>query len=205
MLTALPFATPSRRAYRAAKRSPQSKIFKKRSNTGRLKLVSWSKLRPYAQLSRRYSSSSLSTIFKPILGPRSQCSQGASSVYSRDARGLSFMEAIDLPVKGTSNHRVEPGWIKSLPPNRRSGLSHKHSASIDYLKTKIDNWDLHTANLDRSMFPSSAIKRSISDTGPRRVTKQEFKADPSLSFKLDDLAMMCLASKSMVSTVTRPA
>jgi hypothetical protein len=86
------------------------------------------------------------------------------------------MEAIDLPVKGTSNHRVEPGWIKSLPPNRRSGLSHKHSASIDYLKTKIDNWDLHTANLDRSMFPSSAIKRSISDTGPRRVTKQEFSA-----------------------------
>ncbi|KIW73224.1 hypothetical protein PV04_01358 [Phialophora macrospora] len=172
-LTALPFGTPSKRAHRAAKRSPQSKIFKKRSNTGRLKLVSWSKLRPNAELSRRYSSSSLSTIFKPILGPRSQCSQGASSVYSHDARGLSFTEAIDLPVKGTPNHRLEPGCIKSFPSNRRSGLSHKHSASIDNLKTKIDDWDLHTGSLDRSMFPSSVIKRSVSDGGPRRGTKQE--------------------------------
>ncbi|ETI28273.1 hypothetical protein G647_00722 [Cladophialophora carrionii CBS 160.54] len=176
MLTAFPFATPSRRAHRATKKSPQSKVLKKRSNAGRLKLVSWSKLRPSAQLSRRYSSSSLSTIFKPILGPTSQCSQGASSVYSRDARALSFMEAIDLPVKGSPDHRICPGWVKDQPSERQSGFSHKHSASTDYLKTKIDAWDLHTAHLDRSMYPPSIMKRSISDTGPRRGTKRESSA-----------------------------
>ncbi|EXJ64340.1 hypothetical protein A1O7_00676 [Cladophialophora yegresii CBS 114405] len=173
MLTALPFATPSKRANRAAKRSPQSKALKKRSNTGRLKLVSWSKLRPSAQLSRRYSSSSLSTTFKPILGPRSQCSQGASSVYSRDARALSFMDALDLPVKGTPDPRIGPGWVKGLTSERRSRFSHQHSASIHYLKTKIDAWDLHTAYLDRSVYLAPSIKRSVSDAGPRHGTKPE--------------------------------
>ncbi len=167
-LTALPHAPPNRRIRQAAQGSPPEKVVKKRANTSRLKFGSWSILRPNVRISRRYSSSSLSTMCKPILGPRSQYSQGASSasVYSRDAKALSLLEAIQLPVKGAVSPHVKPARTRNLPSARRSESTHKQSASIDYLKTKIDNWDLHTDN----MSPSSAVKRSISDTGPRRAT-----------------------------------
>ena len=179
-LTALPLVSPSDRTGRTTRGSGPGKVFKKRSNTGRLKLVSWSKLRPNARVSRRYSSSSLSTIFKPILGPRSQCSQGASSVCSRDANRVTLLEAMRLPVQGSTNHQAKPTQIEDLPSSRRSGVCLKQSASTDHLKTKIDNWDLHTGNLDKSMLSPASVKRSISDTGPRRTTRQGF-ARPTLA------------------------
>ncbi|KAJ9607459.1 hypothetical protein H2200_008532 [Cladophialophora chaetospira] len=166
--TALPLASPAKCTRRAAGAPPQEKVFKK----GRLKLVSWSKLRSNVRASRRYSSSSLSTIFKPILGPQSQHSHGASSVYSRDARGMSFLEAMDLPLKGAANPHIEASRSATLPAGRETGMLHKQSASTDYLKTKIDNWDLHIGTFERYSSPSSTVKRSASDIGPRRAETQ---------------------------------
>ena len=182
-LTAFPWATPSKKARQAIKGSPQARLFRKRSNTKRLKLVSWSKLRPSTRPSQRYSASSLSTIFKPILGTRSHHSQGASSVYSRDAKELSFLESIDRSGTGTSyKNEAESVYQMRVLSRNVSRLPRKQSASIDLLTTKINNWDLHTEDLDGSLLSSSAIKRSRSDTGPRRTTSpsldaQEVKSD----------------------------
>jgi hypothetical protein len=167
-----PAATPSKRPGQTKKGSSQDKGAKGQPSNGRLKLVSWSKLRSNVRSSRRYSASSLSTIFRPILGSRSQYSQGASSIYSRDARHLSFLEAIDLPVKGKLNDRVEREWSTDLRSAHPCGVLHNHSASIDHVKTKIDDWDLHIADLDKPVMLPTAVKRSVSDTGPRRGTEQ---------------------------------
>lgn len=64
----------------------------------------------------------------------------------------------------TTKHRKGHRSVKGSPP--------KHSASIDHLRTKIDDWILHTGNLDRSLFASPVIKRSISDTGLQWTTVQ---------------------------------
>ena len=105
-----------------------------------------------------------------MLGPRSLYGQGASSVYSGEAKHLSFLEAIDLPMKGDPTHRTELARAYDAPSVGRSPMLHKRSTSIDHFRVKIDNWDLHTDDLDRSMLPPSSVKRSISDTGPRRRT-----------------------------------
>src|SRR6202012_1051869 len=41
-----------------------------------------------------------------------------------------------------------------------------------HVRTKIDNWDLHIADLDKPVMLPTAVKRSVSDTGPRRGTEQ---------------------------------
>ncbi|OQV05308.1 hypothetical protein CLAIMM_10072, partial [Cladophialophora immunda] len=174
-LRELQLARPNKKVPQAAKGSP-AKIFKRRSNSGRAKLVSWSQLRPSKRISRRFSSSSLSTIFKPILAPRSKHSQGTSSIYSRDVRELSFTGAADRQGgDAESNDRV----VSGLPSGNGTHLAHKPSASIDPLKSKIDNWDLHTGDLDVSMIPRSAIKRSISDSGLRCATLWSCEGRPT--------------------------
>jgi hypothetical protein len=56
-----------RRVREVQKLAPEENMVRKWPVTKpRLKLVPWSKLRPHASLSRRYSGSSLSTIFKPV-------------------------------------------------------------------------------------------------------------------------------------------
>ncbi|KIY00041.1 uncharacterized protein Z520_04679 [Fonsecaea multimorphosa CBS 102226] len=163
-LNTLQLAGPRPKMHAAAKGSP-AKMFKRRSNSARAKLVSWSQLRPSKRISRRYSSSSLSTIFKPILATRSKHSQGTSSIYSRDVRELSFTGGADRQGgDAESNERV----VSGLPSGKGTHLLHKPSASIDHLKSKIDNWDLHTGDLDVTMMPRSAVKRSVSDSGLRR-------------------------------------
>ncbi|OAP59180.1 hypothetical protein AYL99_06478 [Fonsecaea erecta] len=167
-LNTLQRAARSEKVKQTAKGSP-AKIFQRRSNSGRAKLVSWSQLRPSKRISRRYSASSLSTIFKPILAPRSKQSQGTSSIYSRDVRELSFTGGVDR--QGGDAEGNDP-VVSGLSSGKGSHLPHKPSASIDHLKSKIDNWDLHTGDLDASVIPRSAIKRSISDSGLRLSTSR---------------------------------
>jgi hypothetical protein len=38
---------------------------------------------------------------------------------------------------------------------------------MDTVKSKIDDWDLHTGDLDLSSFNRTALKRTFSDFGPR--------------------------------------
>ncbi|EXJ55017.1 uncharacterized protein A1O5_12756 [Cladophialophora psammophila CBS 110553] len=172
-LNTLRHARPSKRPCQAAKGSP-AKIFKRRSISGRAKLASWSQLRPNKRISRRYSSSSLSTIFKPILTPRSKHSLCTSSIYSRDMRGLSPTGGPDRQGgDAESNDRVE------LPSGKGADLARNISASIDHVKSKIDNWDLHTGHLDASVMPQCVIKRSISDSGLRRSTLRNCEDRPA--------------------------
>ncbi|KIW78245.1 hypothetical protein Z517_08079 [Fonsecaea pedrosoi CBS 271.37] len=159
-------AAPSK--HKVAKGSP-AKVFKRRSNSVRAKIVSWSLLRPTKRISRRYSASSLSTIFKPILNTTSKHSRGTSSIYSRDVRELSFTGGLDRQGGDVENNGQ---LVDGLPAGKGSHLPHKPSASIDHLKSKIDNWDLHTGDLDVSMMPRSTIKRSVSDSGLRCSTSR---------------------------------
>ena len=86
---------------------------------------------------------------------------------------MSFLEAMDRFGKSTTfTLQADSGYHKRTAVGRLSRLPLKQSASIDLLKTKIDDWDLHTSDLDGSLIPSSAMKRSMSDTGPRRATSR---------------------------------
>lgn len=133
----------------------------KRAKAGRLNFVSLSNLRPRKGPAQRHSLSSLSTIFKPIIAARSKHSQAASSAYSRDTKGASFLGS--PKADGTPHSRTE------LP----FGLARPSSLSMDLLQTKIDNWDLHTGDLDASVLTPSALKRSLSDHGPRGAIQHD--------------------------------
>lgn len=51
-------------------------------------------------------------------------------------------------------------------PTRLALVGQKHGIR-DHLQSKIDDWDLHTGDIDVSVFTLSALKRSLSDFGPR--------------------------------------
>ncbi|KIW88767.1 uncharacterized protein Z519_10814 [Cladophialophora bantiana CBS 173.52] len=198
-LNALRIARPSKRVCQAAKGSP-AKIFKQRSISRRAKLVSWSQLRPCKRISRRYSSSSLSTIFKPILTTRSKHSRCTSSIYSRDMRGLSPTGGLSRQGgDAESNDRVE------LPSGKGADLTRNPSTSVEHVKSKIDNWDLHTGHLDASIMPRCAIKRSNSDSGLRRSTLRNCEDRPASGQEAGKLSLQGPGKSIPLIQIGRPS
>ena len=109
---------------------------------------------------QRHSMSSLSSLLMP-LGRSKRPSVQASSVYSRDTRGVSIVRSPTSPA--FSEHPVADA-------EREAGTMARKASSLDLLRSKIDNWDLHTAYLDFPTSPSSTLKRALSDLGPRSPT-----------------------------------
>ncbi|EXJ92448.1 hypothetical protein A1O3_00999 [Capronia epimyces CBS 606.96] len=137
-----------------------------RPRTARFKLPTSCDLQTHPVFMQRHSISSLSTIIKPIMATaRGKVGPRASSIYSRDTKGMSF--------GGNSTHaQIAPNTAEVVTRPWLSIGEHLDSFQqedniTDVLKSKIDEWDLHTAHLDASLLHSSALKRSISDSGPR--------------------------------------
>lgn len=105
---------------------------------------------------KEQSVSSLSTILRPILVPRNYQSHPASSMYSRDTNGMSLLRT-------PSNDRFSQCY--AVQPS--SYIDARNVIPMDNVKSKIDGWDLHTADLDMSAVNSTKLKRPLSDCGPR--------------------------------------
>jgi hypothetical protein len=121
----------------------------------RLNLTLFSNIRGRERHAKGHSLSSLSTILRPIMISRSHQSHGASSIYSRDTKGMSFL---GTPAHDEFlHHAVQPS----------SCIDERNVMLINNVKSKIDEWDLHTADLDVSAFTSTRLKRTLSDYGPR--------------------------------------
>ncbi|KAK4940330.1 hypothetical protein LTR10_019546 [Elasticomyces elasticus] len=163
-------------------------------------------------LTRRHSHSSLSTIMKPMISTaKSKPSNCASSVYSDHNKGsrLSFIstgspggtEFADEHAEATSHKEFVPvsGQQKQQIPRRKTG-------SVDVLKSKIDEWDLHTADLDASAFTPVAIKRTFSDSGLLNVSRRHMAEDEGVP-RLPEIRigrMSMLSDESWV-TINEPA
>ena len=109
--------------------------------------------------SQRHSMSSLSS----LLMPRSRANRPsvqASSIYSRDTRGVSFARSPTTPAFSDRPSLDGDVGFTGGPPGRKA-------SSLDLLRTKIDDWDLH---MDFSTSPSSELKRALSDFGPGSPT-----------------------------------
>ncbi len=108
----------------------------------------------------RHSTSSLRGLLMP-LGKSKRTSIQASSVYSRDTRGVSIVRTPTSPAFS----EIQPAEIVG-----GAGVLARKALSLDVLRSKIDDWDLHTAYLDFSTSPSSTLKRVVSDLGPKSPT-----------------------------------
>ncbi|KAJ9617510.1 hypothetical protein H2204_013696 [Knufia peltigerae] len=152
---------------RLSKKLSPANVFGKRMNPIRtLDVMPVTKKR---DLMPRQSASSLSTVFKPMLGgTQSKQSHYASSTYSRETRGMSSAGSPGLGgMFPDSNHLTVPNHRTDALVDKQK---HGRSGSMDDLKSKIDEWDLHTGYLDASSFNlvPPPLKRTFSDFGPRR-------------------------------------
>lgn len=87
-----------------------------------------------------------------------------SSLYSRDSKGMSMLHSPTFPIGNSerSGTSLSSPTIENPSPRRAS--------SLELVRKKIDNWDLHTGNLDLSFSPTSLSHRPLSDVGPRSPT-----------------------------------
>lgn len=109
------------------------------------------------------SMSSLSTLLKPILVQRIHQSHPVSSIYSRDTRGMSFLPT-PTNDRFSQYHAVQPLSI----------IDARSAMSMGHVQSKIDQWDLHTADLDTLVSKSTKQKRTLSDCGSRGPNLREF-------------------------------
>ncbi|KIW15348.1 hypothetical protein PV08_05394 [Exophiala spinifera] len=168
---------PSKTINRLSRKLSPANVFGKRTNpTPPLDVMSATKPRDPTQ---RHSLSSLSTVFKPMLGcDRNRQSPYASSTYSRETRGMSSTGSPGLDgMFPDNNHLTVPNYRTDLLVDTQK---HGRTGSMEDVRSKIDEWDLHTENLYDSSFylAPSKLKRTISDFGPRR--SPAFDSRPAL-------------------------
>lgn len=159
---------------RLSKRLYPANVFMRRKGVAARNLAPIS----VARSTRRHSLSSLSTILKPITA-RSKQSHCASSVYSHDTRVMSSLgsrgrdDNVEDHMEAISNWDFVSGQQKQKQhvPGRKAG-------SVDVLKSKIDEWDLHTADLDASTIKPLTLKRTVSDFGPSLLMPPKLSPAP---------------------------
>jgi len=134
-----------------------------RFQPARLNLNPFSNLRSGGRYAKGRSLSSRSTAFRPMMVPRSYRSHRASSVYSRDTRGMST-----LP----SPTHDEIMQYQAVQPS--SFIDERNTMLMNNVKSKIDEWDLHTADLDVSALSPPRLKRTLSDCGPRGSIPRDY-------------------------------
>jgi hypothetical protein len=132
-----------------------------RPRPARLNLTFPTRTSSLVRSGQRHSMSSLSNILLPLT--RSKRPSVQSSVYSRDTHGVSIVRSPSSPEFGDkiARDQREDSVVKTVQAK---------ASSLDLLRHKIDNWDLHTAYLDFSTSPSSTLKRALSDFGPYSPT-----------------------------------
>ncbi|RVX70011.1 hypothetical protein B0A52_06182 [Exophiala mesophila] len=114
---------------------------------------------------RRHSVSSLATTPKQLIstvkGPNSI---QASSTYSRDATALDFSGS---PVRE----------VTQVMENAHTTVEPK-VICMELVRSKIDNWDLHTGTLAPPTVDSQGLKRADPNPGTREVTAIEVRPGP---------------------------
>ncbi|KIV89373.1 hypothetical protein PV10_08947 [Exophiala mesophila] len=135
------------------------------SRPARLSLSVLSNFRAANIGGRRHSASSLATTPKQLISTvKGANSVQASSTYSRDATALDFS---DSPVRGVTqvienlHTTVEPKVI-----------------CMELVRSKIDNWDLHTGTLAPPTIKSQDLKRAEPNLGTRDLTGIEVRPGP---------------------------
>ena len=112
---------------------------------------------------QRHSVSSFGSMLAPLVKHKRPSVQ-VSSVYSRDTRGLSYMQS---PISPAFSEQVMNTDGKG--PALRSNTMRKAS-SLELLHCKIDDWNLDIGDISFPMTPSSELKRALSDTHVRSPT-----------------------------------
>ena len=106
---------------------------------------------------RRHSIDSTCSMLSPLVGYQgARQSILASSIYSRDTKGLSFARS---PISPTF---AKEATIEEETEQDTAQV--KHATSLDLLR-KIDNWDLTTDDVHLSSSPPYMLKRTLSDSG----------------------------------------
>ena len=108
-------------------------------------------------------------ITKPMPVRLKRSSWRGSSVYSRDTRGMSILGSPKCAAR--ANHdRGKILLLKEPSPSR--------ATSVDLVRSKIDGWNLHTADLKLSL-PSLSLDRPQSDIGSQRPGLRATTDDPA--------------------------
>ena len=123
---------------------------------------------------RRGRTSPIPIIHQKLSAPRAmRRSWKGSSVYSRDTKGMSMLRSPTFPIGNLERSNTNP------PSPLLENPSLRRASSLELVKKKIDNWDLHTGNLDLSLSPATLSQRPLSDVGLR---------SPILPMDIDSLA-----------------
>ena len=112
---------------------------------------------------QRHSVSSFGSMLAPLVKHKRPSVQ-VSSVYSRDTRGLSYMQS---PVSPAFSEQTMNMGGKGQAPRSRTM---RKASSLELLQCKIDDWNLDIEDITFPMTPSSALKRALSDTCVRSPT-----------------------------------
>lgn len=142
------------------RRIRHASIFSKRTQGLVLNPISFRNARESRRHTQRHSLSSLSAAFTH----RNKQAQRASSMYSRDTKGLSLVErtAVQKIVDATADMAPQ----MRAPSGEWTGSVRRKTGWMDMLKSKIDAWDLHTGDLDGSVFTPATLKK-LPNFGPR--------------------------------------
>ncbi|EXJ85609.1 hypothetical protein A1O1_05975 [Capronia coronata CBS 617.96] len=145
-----------------------------------------STFQPRPMQTQRHSLSSFSKVNKPTTVPaKGNHIQRASSVYSRDTRGMSIVGNGAYTQTGHDNAKgnAQP-W--SSVGNHMDRMQPEADVT-NTLKRKIDRWDLRTDHLNAQVLPPSVYKRSASDSGPRGAGLCDFSIfkQPNNAWKRD--------------------
>lgn len=134
-----------------------------RLKPARLNLTLFSNFRSRERHAKGHSLSSFSTLFRPMMVPRSYQSHRASSIYSRDTKGMSLLRS------PTHDEFLQ---YQAVQPS--SFIDERNAMLMNNVRSKIDEWDLHTADLDVSVLSSTRLKRTLSDCGPRGSNPRDY-------------------------------
>lgn len=116
---------------------------------------------------RRHSIGSTSSVVAPLMvNENIRGSYHASSIYSRDTKGMSIARS---PVSPSFQKETT---IKEEP--HEDGTKFGKGISFDFIQSKIDNWDLHTGDFRLSSAPCF-LERTSSESNPLKpgVSKQQ--------------------------------
>ena len=109
---------------------------------------------------QRRSVSSFGSMLAPLVKHKRPSIQ-VSSIYSRDTRGVSYMQSLASPA--FSEQAIDKGQAPRSKTMRKA-------SSLELLQCKIDNWNLDIGDISFPLTPSSELKRALSDTHVRSPT-----------------------------------
>lgn len=145
-----------------------------KARPARLKLDAVPKTMSFQKRIQRHSMSSLQSMLTPLVKSKHPSIQ-ASSIYSRDTRGVSYMQSPVATFFG------DHGGVAESNAATQQQAPLRQTSSLELLKCKIDNWNLDIDELQFPLTPSSDFKRTISNANVRSPTFPRLtEASPSI-------------------------